>query len=196
MNRGRKQSRMKSDDAELIDRCRSATQAASAAFDELYARHAGPVYGFLRGMHRGDEHAARDALQETFFRFYRSLERFEADKPVRPWLLRIARNVSLDLLKKRSEEPHEPEAFGALPTDSSVAPDRVASRREAAELMRGAIGRMPESERAVFLLKHDQGLTYSEVADALGCSLRTAKYRMKSALEHLGREAERLGVSS
>lgn len=187
------------DDAELIERCRSATQAAHAAFDELYGRHAGAVYGFLRGMHRGDEHAARDALQETFLRFYRSLERFDGRKPVRPWLLRIARNVSLDLLKKRShqsEEPRGPEAFGALENESAEAPDRVASRREAVELMRGAIGRMPESERAVFLLKHDQGLTYSEVAEALGCSLRTAKYRMKSALELLGREAERLGVSS
>lgn len=194
MSRGQQEN----DDAELIERCRSATQAAHAAFDELYGRHAGAIYGFLRGMHRGDEHAARDALQETFLRFYRSLERFDGGKPVRPWLLRIARNVSLDLLKKRStqsEEPRGPEAFGGLPS-SEGQPDRLASRREAAELMRGAIGLMPEPERAVFLLKHDQGLTYGEVADALGCSLRTAKYRMKSALEHLGREAERLGVSS
>lgn len=186
------------DDAELIQRCRSATQAAHAAFDQLYARHSSPVYGFLRGMHRGDEHAARDALQETFLRFYRSLESFDEGKPVRPWLLRIARNVSLDLLKKKShksEEPRGPEAFGGLESQGE-GPEGVASRREAVELMRGAIGRLPEAERAVFLLKHDQGLTYSEVADALGCSLRTAKYRMKSALEHLGREAERMGVSS
>ncbi|MBL4849538.1 MAG: RNA polymerase sigma factor [Planctomycetes bacterium] len=184
-------------DTELIGRCLSASQAATAAFDELYARHAGGVFAFLRGMHRGDEHAALDALQETFFRFYKALDRFEEGRAVRPWLLRIARNVSLDLLKKRShvgEKPHGSDTFRVVARETSSAPE-VAAQREAAELMRDAIGRIPASERAVFLLKHDQELTYAEVAEALGCSLRTAKYRMKSALEHLGREAERLGVS-
>ena len=56
----------------------------------------------------------------------------------------------------------------------------------------GAVARLSDKERAVFLLKHDQGMTYAQVAEALACSVRTAKYRMQAALEQLGREAERL----
>ncbi|MGE0708394.1 MAG: RNA polymerase sigma factor [Planctomycetota bacterium] len=186
-----------SSDAELIGTCRQASRAASDAFAALYRRHAGAVLAFLRALAPGDEHAARDALQETFLRFYRSLERFDDARPLRPWLFRIARNVVFDHKKKASarELPHEDEllvdAAGASP---AAPPPEAASRAERAALLRGAVSRLPEPERDVFLLKHDQELSYAEVAQALGCSLRTAKYRMKSALERLSAEAERLGV--
>src|SRR5690348_10787275 len=92
---------METDD-ELVARCLDAKQAAAQAFDELYRRHAGAVLSFVHGLVRGDEHAARDALQETFLRFYTALPSFERGRAVRPWLLRIARNVSLDHLKRAS----------------------------------------------------------------------------------------------
>jgi RNA polymerase sigma-70 factor (ECF subfamily) len=185
-------------DEGLIGTCRSASQAASAAFGDLYRRHAGAVLAFLHGLYPGDEHGARDALQETFLRFYRSLHTFDAQRPVRPWLFRIARNVAYDTKKKASarEHPHEGAALvAAAGATSEDSPLEVASLAERARLLRGAVGSLPEEERAVFLLKHDQGLTYSDVAQALGCSVRTAKYRMKAALTRLSAEAERMGVA-
>jgi RNA polymerase sigma-70 factor (ECF subfamily) len=185
-------------DDQLIERCLEASQTAADAFDALYARHAKAVYAFLRGLHRGDEHAASDALQETFFRFYKSLARFEQGRAVRPWLLRIARNVSLDAFKKasaRKEQAQEPEAISGLAGgDKAPGPVEQAARREAAQILREAMADLPRQELAVFLLKHDQGLTYEQTAEALACSVRTAKYRMRAALERLGREAERRGV--
>jgi RNA polymerase sigma-70 factor (ECF subfamily) len=181
-------------DDDLVGRCLTAKQAATAAFDELYARHAGAVLGFLHGMHRGDEHAARDALQETFFRFYTALPSFERGRPLRPWLFRIARNASLDAWKKERRQPtptEQPELAGS----GDPGPEQEASRRETAVLLRGAVHELPPHERAVFLLKHDQGLTYAQVAESLSCSVRTAKYRMKSALERLGRAVEQMGVT-
>ena len=184
-------------DAELLRRCRTAQRAGGEAFAALYRRHAGPLLAFLRGM-LGEEHGARDALQETFLRLHRALPELDPGRPLRPWLFRVARNASLDALKRRgakSEVPHEPAALAALgPRDPRPGPPDVAQRREAAALLRGAALALPEDERAVFLLRHDRGLSFEEVAEALGCSLRTAKYRMKAALEALGREAERLGV--
>lgn len=180
-------------DDELVRACAEASQAARAAFDELYRRHAAAVHALLRALFPGDEHAACDALQETFFRCYRALPSFEPGRPLRPWLLRIARNVALDARKKAS---FVHEAPGAGPEAVERAPDPAAEagRREEVSLLRGAVERLPEAELAVFLLRHDQGLTYEQVAEALSCSVRTAKYRMKAALERLGREAERLGV--
>jgi len=192
-------SRDPSDD-ELVERCLAAKQVSAAAFDDLYHRHAPAVLGFLYGLHRGDEHGARDALQETFFRFYNALASFERGRPLRPWLFRIARNVSLDAWKRkgaRAEVPTEPVKLGAVGgTSREPDPGRAAAEREAAGLLRRAVHGLPPNELAVFLLKHDQGQTYAEVAEALGCSLRTAKYRMRAALERLGRAAERLGVES
>jgi len=185
------------EDAELIRRVVASDDAG--AFAALYRRHAGPVYAFLRGLSPGDEHAAKDALQETFLRGHGALERFQRGRPLRPWLLRIARNVSLDARKRRSagEQPRGPEAIDLLAGAAEApGPPEEAARREVRGLLRGVVSRLPEEQRAVFLLKHDRGLTFSEAAAALGCSVRTAKYRMRAALELIGREAERLGVEA
>lgn len=186
------------DDDELVSRCLETKEAASAAFNLLYARHSDAVLSFLLCLHRRDEHAARDAHQETFFRFYRALGSVERGRPLRPWLLRIARNVSLDVWKRRgaSELPHSPEAMGALAGDSDASPLAAAEREETRGLLRTAVASLPADELTVFALKHDQGLTYAEIAEVLACSVRTAKYRMKAALGRIGREAERLGVTA
>lgn len=188
---------MEASDAELVARCRVAKERGGEAFALLYQRHAGPLLAFLRGMLPGDEGAARDALQETFLRLYAALPQLDGARPLRPWLFRVARNVSLDALKRagRAEVPHEPEALGALGhPDPGPDPAERADRRELAGLLRRAALSLPLAEREVFLLRHERGLSFEEVAEAVGCSLRTAKYRMKAALEALGREADRLGV--
>lgn len=187
------------DDAALVARCLETKEAASAAFDQLYGRHAGAVLAFLSGMLRGgDGHTVQDALQETFVRFYGALARFDRERPLRPYLMRIARNVVLDARKRKSagEVPAAPDALGAHPQGTEASPPEAAARSEAAALLRQAVDGLPDDERAVFLLRHDQGLTYAQVADALACSVRTAKYRMKAALARIGREAERLGVEA
>lgn len=190
---------METSDAELVARCRAARQTGGEAFALLYRRHGGAVLAFLRGMLPGDEGAARDALQETFLRLHGALPELDGERPLRPWLFRVARNLSLDALKRAGarEVPHEPAALGALGVrDPAPEPDEAAGRRELATLLRRAAQALPVEEREVFLLRHERGLTFEEVAAAVGCSLRTAKYRMKAALEALGREAERLGVQA
>ena len=188
----------KPSDDQLIESCLKATQTAADAFDALYKRHARPVYAFLRGLHHGDEHSANDSLQETFFRFYKSLSTFEQGRPVKPWLFRIARNVSLDAMKKasaRKEHAQEPAALSGLAGgDGRPGPAEEAARRETAGILREVLRELPRQDLAVILLKHDQGLTYEQTAEALACSVRTAKYRMRAALERIGREAERRGV--
>src|SRR5581483_12208552 len=89
-----------STDAELVARCLEAKEA----FTDLYRRHAPAVFAFLKGMHRGDEHAASDSLQETFFRAYNALGKFDASRPLRPWLFTIAANAARDALEKRKRQ--------------------------------------------------------------------------------------------
>jgi RNA polymerase sigma-70 factor (ECF subfamily) len=183
-------------DSELIKRCLAVHPQASPAFEQLYELHARSVLMFLYGLHRHDEHAARDALQETFLRFWTSLPSFDTGRAVRPWLLRIARNASLDMWKRASAKA-ELSVGGSSDLPGSApgpGPYELAAQRETAGVLRRVVLDLPTEQRSVFLLKNDQGLTYTQVADAVGCSVRTAKYRMKAALAQIGREAERLGV--
>jgi len=170
-------------DAELIARCLQGPPGLEGAFHGLYARHAAAALGFLTGL-VGAAHAA-DCLQETFLLALRSLHRHRADRPFRPWLLGVARNVALHHHRRQGRRPgHDAPAPGVVVDPAAGAPEQAERREEVARL-RTAVATLPEPERAVYVLRVGQGLTFAEVAEALGCSLRTAKYRMRSAVDRL-----------
>jgi len=180
-----------SSDAELVARCRQDRAALHGSFQALYARHAGGAYRFLRLM--VGEAQAGDCLQETFLRVYRHLDRYDPRKPFGPWLLGIARHVALDALRRDSRRPAEPLPAGELPAGGEPVP-AVAARREVDGLVREAVEGLPPTAREVFLLKQVEGLTFDEVAAALGCSVRTAKYRMKAAIDALAAVLRQRGL--
>lgn len=181
-----------SSDRELIARCREGQSQAQDSFRALYERHSPSTLRFLRGLL--EEDLARDALQETFLRVFRQLERFDPQRSFLPWLLGIARNVAADQRRWRARRPAAP-LEGEVIDPRHRAPSKGAERAEAGELLRRALRSLPAREREVFLLKQVEGLTYQQVADALGCSLRTTKYRMKAAVERLERELRDLGAA-
>lgn len=185
-------------DAELVRRCLEQHPEPSPAFDLLYQRHAGALLMFLIGLHGRDEHGARDALQETFLRFWAALPGFDPERALRPWLLRVARNVSLDAFKRFAAKLERSGATleEGLQPAAGPGPREAAARDEEGRLLRAAVAELPPEQRAVFLLRHDQGLTYPEIASALGCAERTAKYRMRAALDRLAAALERAGVQA
>ncbi|MDF1665269.1 MAG: sigma-70 family RNA polymerase sigma factor [Planctomycetota bacterium] len=182
-------------DVELIQRCLELRpDGVHEPFEELYSRHVRVVLAFLRRLLNYDEHAVLDALQESFVRLYRALPNFKQDRSLRPWLLTIARNVSLDYLKhsSRNEQCFDQSTMEQIAKDDSSNEERQAKELE--EMMQRALLSLNVDERAIFHLKNELGLTYEQASEILGCSVRTAKYRMKAALERLGRELERLGL--
>lgn len=170
--------------------------AAEAAFSELYQRHAPIVLAFLKRLYGHDHHGAHDALQETFLRGFRALSAFKRGRELRPWLLTIARNIAFDDFKRagRAEQPHEQDALTQLARAPGSAPWEDVSVRELKSLIDSLVSKLEADERAIFFLKREAELSFAEAADTLGCSIRTAKYRMRSALEKLGAALERLGL--
>jgi len=178
-------------DSELVARCLEAKEA----FAELYRRHAPSIFAFLKGMHRGDEHAAADSLQETFLRAFTALRRFDKGRQLRPWLLAIAANVARDTLAKtrrievRDELPERATEDG---------PDGPGARAAAAEacwgLLQRVAGRLPERAIAAFLLARIQGLSYTEIAAIHECSPATVKRDLADALAALSGAATELGL--
>jgi RNA polymerase sigma-70 factor (ECF subfamily) len=180
-------------DALLVSRCRDDRAALHGSLRALYVRHAGKVYRFLRAQTGSDERA-KDCLQETFLRLYHALDGFDPARPFTPWLLGIARNVAQDLLRREHVRATEqlPEEGPAVSVEQPI-PAAVA-QQEVSGLVRQAVSALPDREREVFLLKQVEGLTFVEVADALGCSVRTAKYRMRAAVDTLAVSLRQRGV--
>ncbi|MGE0713646.1 MAG: RNA polymerase sigma factor [Planctomycetota bacterium] len=177
-------------DAELVSRCRANRADLHEAFRALYERHSGAVYHYLASL-LGEERG-RDCLQETFLRVYRNLERYDADRPFRAWILGVARNVGLDTLRR--EGLRAADELAQEPSASRRGPLETAARSEEDELLRLEVAALPAAERAVFLLKQVEGLTYRQIAETIGCSERTAQYRMRAAVDKLALGLRRRGL--
>ncbi len=160
-----------------------------------------------------DEHDAREVVQEAFLRVYRGLDSFHGGSSFFTWLYRIVTNLSIDLMRKparreaelderrrvdESEIPLLSRVDGADPLD-------VVRRREIAERIRQALDALPPYHRGVILMREVEGMSYEDMAQAMGVSKGTimsrlfhARQKMQRALadcydEHLGPTPHRSG---
>lgn len=168
-------------DRALVERCLQAGQDKDQAFALLYERHAPRVFGFLLKLTQS-RGAAEDALQETFLRVYRSLERFDAQRDLGTWLLQIARYVAIDAFRverkvKRLERGRGAQAEGHA--SPSAAAQAEASER--ARLVNATLAALNPEDRSLLLLRHYEGLNFREIGEAVDCSSRTAQNRVGAA---------------
>jgi len=145
-----------------------------SAFETLYCRLAPQIGGYLRALCR-DAVRAEDLLQEAFLQVHRSRHTYLPPRPVRPWIYAIARNVFL--MSRRAggrRDRHEATAPDALP-EIAVPPevDTLADR----EVVRRALGQVPDDRREALLLHHVWGLSFREIGAVLGVSEAAAKLR-------------------
>jgi RNA polymerase sigma-70 factor (ECF subfamily) len=163
----------------------AAARAGDAeAFRILYERYSPAVLGFLSSR-LGDHALAEDALQETFCKAHRALDRYDAARPFGPWIGAIAENAGHDQERRRKVRAMRSIGAEDQPLDATVDHIRVVTRREREEIVRTALTALPPDPRSVLLLRYQSGLTQREVAEKLGCSLRTAQTREETALELL-----------
>jgi len=139
---------------------------------------------------------ALDVAQEAMLRFFRTLGRFDADRPVRPWLLRIVRNLVRDRsrrLRVRRQEPLQPnpEVLVADPPDPSPSPEDRASKAELQLLLWQAVRRLPPRFREIVSLRDYLGLSYSEIAMALKIPTGTVMSRLHRSRSMLREEVRR-----
>lgn len=166
------------EDAELVERCR---QGDLAAFEEIYAAHAGRLYSLACRM-LGNAADAEDLLQEIFLSAHRKLDSFRGDSALGTWLYRLAMNQCLDYLRSRTARTNQ--VTGAL--DDEFGLDDAGSRRLAEQTvsrvdLERALARLPEGCRAAFVLHDVQGLEHREVAEILGVAEGTSKSQVHKA---------------
>jgi len=180
------------DDALLVARA----QAGDArAYDDLVTRHRGRVYAMIRSMihHEAD---AWDLAQEVFIKAWHALPRFEAKARFTTWLFRITHNVVCDFTRKRKIESageFNDEIFGRDRIDplastapaEAESPDASLEHGELRAKIETALAKLSEEHREAVLLKDVQGLSYKEIADAMGCSIGTVMSRLFYARQKL-----------
>jgi RNA polymerase sigma factor (sigma-70 family) len=176
------------DDPALVEALRSGDPQAPRL---LIERYQGVVFGLCYRMmsHRQD---AEDVVQETFLRALRAITTFDAARPLRPWLLEIAANRCRTALARRARRPSsaasEPIEDHVDPRPGLADPDDLAG-----ELERGLQGLRPEY-RLVFVLFHEQNLSYDEIAQAVSRPVGTVKTWLHRARAQLAEDLSRRGV--
>ena len=151
--------------------------------ERLYDEHAQPLYAFLLNLPR-DEADTRDLLQDIFVKLARGPELLAGVRDKRAFLIRLAHNAAIDLIRRRGTRDKTREQFAAeniSPFAPTGNPDEQAFRTALAEALAG----LPEDQRAVVHLKLWDGLTFEQIADALEIPLNTAASRYRYGLDKL-----------
>ncbi len=163
------------DDGQLVARVRAGDVEA---FSGLVRRHQLDLYRYARGMGL-DHDAAQDGVQEALVAAYQRLDQCREPDRFRMWLLRILRNRCLDQRKSERRHAARVEIVGRE-TDPAVQ-----THDELRQTLGRALGALPDALREAFLLKHDQGYAYEEIADLTGASVSAVKMRVHRAREQL-----------
>jgi RNA polymerase sigma-70 factor (ECF subfamily) len=182
------------EDAELV---RKALTGDQRACRDLVLRYQRPVFSVLMRVVRRAEDA-EDLAQETFVRMFRALGRYDPERPFTAWLFTIATRLAIDHLRRRRvqtvsltvTQPGSTEERDIDVEDTGLKPDEVTSYAEEERNTQDLIDSLPEHYRIVVLLRHQQDLSYEEIAQALNLPLGTVKARIHRARELLKKRIE------
>jgi len=171
------------EDSFLIARARGGDLRAFEEIVRLYQRR---VYGVALRIVRAHD-VADDVAQEAFVRAWRSLDRFELGRPFGPWVCRIAANLAVNHVRSpRAREEGLPEGHAETP-GKDPGPLSVVLDAEARRVLDDAVAGLPAEQRAVFVLRAVEEMSYEEIAGALGISPGTVMSRLFRARERLAR---------
>ena len=163
----------------------SAQQGETEALDALARSCRQQAYIFALQL-IGHPDDALDVAQDAMVRFFRSLGRFDPSRPVRPWLLRIVRNLVRDRARRRrvrrteSLEPAD-EALHFEPTDSAPDPEALTARHELQALVWECLQELDPRYREVLVLRDYQDLSYADIATTLKIPRGTVMSRLHRA---------------
>jgi RNA polymerase sigma-70 factor (ECF subfamily) len=169
-------------DRALVDAARA---GSGDAFGVLVDRYREPVVRLAyRLTHDADE--AKDIAQDAFLRAYRRLDEFHPDRPFARWLFVIARNASLDAIRRRRRAANYPTTDDVVPAE--LGPEESAVRNDEASRVHAALEALPPKYRDVLELYYLNGLRYREIAVALDIPIGTVKTYISRAKRRLREE--------
>jgi RNA polymerase sigma-70 factor (ECF subfamily) len=185
------------------DAIRLAQQGDAAAFERLYHLHSRRVYALCLRM-VGNTAEAEDLAQEAFLQLFRKIHTFRGESAFSTWLHRLAVNVVLMKLRKKTlaedslEEITEPDEESGGPRRDIGGPDVLLTGSIDRVHLQRAVEQLPPGYKTVFVLHDVQGYEHNEIAEIMGCSignsksqLHKARMRLRDLLQESGRQRAR-----
>lgn len=161
-------------------------------YNQLVERHQKPLFRFIL-RHTRDADEAKDVLQETLMRLYRSKDQLREDKNLRSWLFQTANRLCIDWYRKRKpdrvlsvdhQDPATRPLFEAFAPEGETPGGRFEETRLFG-LIRDAIDQLPGRQRAIMLLRSCEDLSLGEIAERMDCSERTVGTTLFAARKKL-----------
>ena len=184
-------------EAVLLARLRAGDDAA---FDELVRQHQEPLVRFALRL-VGDRDDASDVAQETFIRAYERIGDFRGGSSLYTWLYRIAYNQAISLLRRRRVRRFlrldRTEDNGAEVELQLIDSHDAAANLEQAELLKHidkAIETLPPRQRAIFVMRHVQGMSHTQIAKVVGRSEGAVRAGYFHAVRKLRDAARKAGL--
>ncbi len=158
------------------------------SFNLIVKRYSGQIYGFITRL-VGSRAAAEDLTQEVFLRVWKKLNAYDPKQSFKAWIFRIARNASIDWLRKKKTIP-----FSNLETaesgeyieesipDMEPLQEELFEKKEIASMLEGIMQKLSEDYRAVLLLHYVNDMTFQEIAESLNRPMNTVKSQHRRAL--------------
>jgi len=187
----RKLSRMVDNDADL-DLILRSKRGDLNAFGDLVSKHQSLVVNFCYRMLANREDA-EDIAQETFLRAFGAIRTFEPKAKFSTWLLAIAKNLTLNLLRNERRRGQHIDLTMSLDDELTVnlvaakgpKADEALIQKERAEWVRNALQQLSDVHRSIVILREFDGMTYEEIAKIMRCRKGTVKSRLSRARDHL-----------
>jgi RNA polymerase sigma-70 factor (ECF subfamily) len=173
---------LEGNDREVIEACRRGERDAFRALFETYQDR---VYSIaLR--YSGDRSLALDIAQEVFLKLLSNIQEFRGDAGFEAWLYRVVVNCCLDRQRRGRMLLFVEDFFDSLRgADNTVLQDMM--RQEMQQHVQGAVAKLSPEHRMVVVLRYTEGLSYDQIAEALGCSAGTVASRLNRAHKILER---------
>ena len=169
----------------------AAREGDLTAFEQLQAMLDAPARRFVRRL-IGRSDAEDDIVQNAFFALYKNLERLDVGEKLRPFLFRVLRNQCYDQLRRLGrydvislDDDSDDVDRTELAVDQRPQPEEAAHWLMLYNEVQTAIQRLPELQRQTLLLYTEAGLSYQEIASAMGVSIGTVKSRLHNGKRNL-----------
>lgn len=165
-----------------------AVEDDQSKIEAIIKAYLGPVHGFVRRL-SGDANEAEDITQEVFLKVWKNLDRYNPEQDFKAWLFTIARNTTIDWLRKRRPvlfssltQDNEEDGFASTLIDEDPLPPELFERAELAQILTEALAQLSLDQRTVILLHLEQDLTFEAIAQIVGRSLNTVKSQYRRGL--------------
>lgn len=182
---------------------KQAAAGSAEAFEQLVLKYQTAVYNLCLRM-TGDPEDAADMTQESFLKAWRNLESFQGNSAFSTWLYRLASNTCLDHLRSVKRRPQlslvmedeDGEAQALDVPDSAPTPEEQVIALDEQSRLNEALQALEEDQRQILILRAVNGLSYTEIAEALQLKEGTVKSRLARARDQLRKKLQQNGNNS